>query len=68
MELLPEGAVLSPADWERFGRLTIAGVIAHMPDQTGIAGFGLDPTSASSALAARVRGELHVTDGWFPET
>lgn len=68
MELLPEGAVLSPADEERFGPLTIVGVTAHMPDQTGIAGFGLDPTSALTALAARLRGELHVTDVWFPET
>jgi len=39
-----------------------------MPDQTGIAGFGLDPTSACSALAARLRGELQVTEVWFPET
>jgi hypothetical protein len=68
MELLPEGAVLSPADEERFGPLTIAGVTAHMPDQTGIAGFGLDPASAFSALAARLTGELQVTDVWFPET
>ena len=68
VELLPEGAILSPADEERFGRLTIVGVTAHMPDQTGIAGFGLDPASALSALAARLRGELLVTEVWFPET
>jgi hypothetical protein len=67
VELLPEGAVLSPADEERFGRLTIVGVTGHMPDQTGIAGFGLDPTSAFSALAARLRGELPVSDVWFPQ-
>jgi hypothetical protein len=66
MDLLPGGAVLSPADEERFGPLTIVGVTAHMPDQTGIAGFGLDPTSAFSALAARLQGELPVTDVWFP--
>ena len=42
IELLPEGAVLSPADEERFGPLTVVGVTAHMPDQTGIAGFGVD--------------------------
>ena len=68
LEILPDGAVLSPADVERFGGLTIVGVTAHMPDQTGIAGFGLDPTSAFCALAARLRGELPVTDVWFPET
>jgi hypothetical protein len=68
VELLPEGAIVSPADEERFGRLTIVGVTAHLPDQTGIAGFGLDPTSAFSALAARLRGELPVTDVWFPKT
>lgn len=68
LDLLPEGAVLSPADEERFGPLTIVGVTAHLPDQTGIAGFGLDPASAFSALAARVRGELEVTDVWFPGT
>jgi hypothetical protein len=68
VELLPEGAVLSPADEERFGRLTVVGVTVHMPDQTGIAGFGLDPASAFSALAARLRGELPVTEVWFPET
>ena len=68
LELLPEGAVLSPADEERFDRLTIVGVTVHMPDQTGIAGFGLDPTSAFSALAARLRGELPVSDVWFPQT
>ena len=39
-----------------------------MPDRTGIAGFGLDATTAFSALAARLRGELPVTDVWFPET
>ena len=66
LDLLPEGAVLSPADEERLGPLTIVGVTAHMPDQTGIAGFGLDPASAFSALAARLRGELQVTDVWFP--
>jgi hypothetical protein len=66
MALLPQGAVLSPADEERFGPQTIVGVTAHMPDQTGIAGFGLDPTSAFTALAARLRGELPVTDVWFP--
>ena len=68
VELLPEGAVLSPADEERFGPLTVVGVTVHMPDQTGIAGFGLDPASAFSALAARLRGELQVTDVWFPGT
>lgn len=68
IELLPEGAVLSPADDERFGPLTVAGVTVHMPDQTGIAAFGLDAASAFSALAARLRGELEVTDVWFPET
>ena len=68
MALLPDGAVLSPADEERFGPLTIVGVTAHMPDQTGIAGFGLDPASAFFALAARLRGELQVTDVWFPTT
>jgi hypothetical protein len=67
VELLPEGAVLSPADEERFGPLTIVGVTAHMPDQTGIAGFGLHAASAFSALAARLRGELPITDVWFPE-
>jgi hypothetical protein len=66
--LLPEGAVLSPADIERFGPLEVAGVTAHMPDQTGIAAFGLDPASAFLALAARLRGELPVTEVWFPET
>ena len=68
MSLLPDGAVMSPADQERFGPLTVVGVTAHLPDHTGIAGFGLDPTSAFSALAARLRGELQVTDVWFPET
>ena len=66
LELLPEGAVLSPADEESFGPLTISGVTVHMPDQTGIAAFGLDPASAFSALAARLRGDLQVTDVWFP--
>ena len=66
--VLPDGAVLSPADEERFGRLRIVGVTAHLPDQTGIAGFGLDPASAFLALAARLQGELPVTDVWFPET
>ena len=65
-EALPEGAVLSPADVERFGSLTVVGVTAHLPDQTGIAAFGLDAVSAFSALAARLRGELPVTDVWFP--
>lgn len=68
IELLPEGAVLSPADEERFGPLTVVGVTVHMPDQTGIAAFGLDAASAFSALAARLGGELPVTDVWFPET
>ena len=67
LELLPEGAVLSPADEESFGPLMVSGVTVHMPDQTGIAAFGLDPASAFSALAARLRGELQVTDVWFPE-
>ena len=68
VELLPEGAVLSPADEERFGPLTVVGVTVHLPDQSGIAGFGLDPASAFSALGARLRGELQVTDVWFPGT
>ena len=65
-EALPEGAVLSPGDHERFGPLEVVGVTVHLPDQTGIAAFGLDAVSAFSALAARLRGELPVTDVWFP--
>lgn len=64
---LPEGAVLSPADEERFGGLIVWGVTAHMPDHSGIAGFGLDPASAYSALAGRLRGELPVSDVWVLE-
>lgn len=60
--------MLSPADEEPSGPLTVVGVTVHMPDQTGIAAFGLDAASAFSALAARLRGELPVTDVWFPET
>jgi len=59
---------LSPADEERFGPLTVVGVTVHLPDHSGIAGFGLDPASAFSALGARLRGELQVTDVWFPGT
>ena len=66
--LLPEGAVLSPTDIERFGPLEVFGVTEHMPDKTAIAAFGLDPASAFLALAARLRGELPVTEVWFPET
>ena len=62
----PRARCCRPRYEERFGGLTIMAVTAHMPDQTGIAGFGLDPTSAFSALAARLRGELPVTDVCFP--
>lgn len=62
--VLPEGAVLSPRDQEKFGPFTIQALTVHLPDGTGVAAMTTEAIGAYDAMIARLRGELAETPTW----
>ncbi len=62
--MLPEGAVLSPRDEEKFGPFTIQALTVHLPDGTGVAAMATEGIAAYDAMIARLRGELAETPTW----
>ena len=48
----PRGRTVTHVDSEPFGRLRAYAVMAHLPDDTGVAGVGLDAAGAWDALGS----------------